>query len=202
LQFLSLIYELIALRCSPSGHFHILILSDPADAKVISSWWLTNALIPFLCYVSVFKVLPVLISQNFIILSCEPVITWGSSEWQIIDSTVWECPERIWTDAFVRMSHILAVESLPPVTIKSKLGWIYKAYTALKCPWYYLTTLFYSKSQHFTVLSSPHENKYGCLSLIANALTVFTCPVRVSFKVPLDKSQHLMVLSDEPVTKY
>ena len=125
--FLSCIYDSIILSYSPSGHFHILILSDPADAKLFSSWWFTNDLIPFLCYVNVFKVFPVLISQNLIILSWEPVIIWGSSDWQIIDSTVCEWPARTWTYALVRISHIRAVESLPPVIRRSKPGWTWSA---------------------------------------------------------------------------
>jgi len=78
---------------------------------------------PFLCYVKVLSVDPVLISQKRIILSWELVMIWGSSVWQIISSTVLECPASTWTYAFVRISHNLAVESLPPVTSKSSYGW-------------------------------------------------------------------------------
>lgn len=120
--FITVLWSSIVLSWSPSGCFQILILSEPAEAKECSVWWLTKDLIPFLCWVRHLMLEPFLMSQKRIILSWEPVMIWGSSTWQMMSSTVLACPPRTWTAAFVLMSQTLAVESLPPVTKRSSWG--------------------------------------------------------------------------------
>ncbi len=192
---------LIARNWCPSGNFQTRILSLPPDAKVYSLGCSTIALTPFLCCVKVWRHSCLRISQNLIILSWEPVIICGSSAWQRIDSTVFECPLKQATCIFVRKSQTRAVASLPPVTSKSSSGWSAQLKTPERCPWYYLTTLFCSRSQHLTYLSSPTENIYGCLSERHKARTVFMWPVKVTLHWPVTRSQSLIVLSALPDAK-
>lgn len=58
----------------------------------------------FLWYVSVLLVFPVLRSQKRIVLSYDPVITWGSALCDMMDATVLSCPDRQYTCDLVRMS--------------------------------------------------------------------------------------------------
>jgi len=192
----------IVLRWWPSGHFQTLILSEPPDAKVYSYGCRVIARTPFLWWVRVCVHDYILKSQNLIILSWLPVITWGSSLWQRIDSIVFWCPASTPTCTLVRMSQIRAVESLPPVTSRSICGCNYALKMPLRCPWYCLTTRFCSKSQHLTILSSPTENKYGERSDRQIALTVLMWPVNVSLQTPVTRSHNLMVLSALPDAKY
>ena len=62
------------LSYSPPGIFQILNLSAAPDAKEYSSGCIASALTPFLCAVRVLRHFPVRISQNFIVLSAEPVM--------------------------------------------------------------------------------------------------------------------------------
>ena len=79
IEFMIELWPAIVRRWWPSGHFQIRILSAAPLAKVYSVGWITRALTPFLWCVNVCRHVPVLTSQVFIILSCEPVIICGSS---------------------------------------------------------------------------------------------------------------------------
>jgi len=111
------------------------MLSGEAEAKVYSVGCVMSERTAFLWFVKMADALPATRSHSRMVLSIDPLITCGSSDWVASPTTVCWWPHSVCTFALVRTSHMRTTESRPPVARTSSVGCSESEYTPERWPW-------------------------------------------------------------------